>query len=128
MPQVIRDGFARWNRGDHRFDPETMHPDIEIRSIAGLLTGKTYEGAEGVEQWARDIYESFDEWTIEVTEFEQPSPTRVLAIGSTHFRGRESGVVIDEPCAWIIDHDQGLVTRFEVFLNRVEEARELASR
>ncbi len=123
---MILDGFSRWNRGDHRFDPETMHPDIEIRSIAGLLTGRTYRGREGVELWAHDIAESFDEWTIEVAEFEEPSPTRLLAIGTTNFRGRVSGLFIDEPCAWIVDHRDGRVTRFEVFLNRVDEARELA--
>jgi ketosteroid isomerase-like protein len=67
MEQLIRATYARWSRGDQSFDPETMHPEIEIRSVAGMLTGRTYRGREGVEQWTSDVNESFDEWTVEST-------------------------------------------------------------
>jgi ketosteroid isomerase-like protein len=126
-PRLIQETFERWSAGDRRFDPELMHPDIEIDSVAGLLTGRAYRGREGLEQWERDITESFDEWTIQADEFEHPSPTLVLAIGRVHFRGRESGISIDEPVAWLISHEHGLVTRFEVFMNAVEEARAAAA-
>jgi ketosteroid isomerase-like protein len=126
-PQVIRQTFKRWSEGDRRFDPELMHPDIEIHSVAGLLTGRAYRGREGLEQWERDITESFDEWTIEADEFDEPTPGRVLAVGRVHFRGRESGISIDEPCAWVIAHEDGLVTSFEVFMNAIEEARAAAA-
>ena len=63
MEQLIRATYARWSRGDQSFDPETMHPEIEIRSVAGMLTGRTYRGREGVEQWTSDVNESFDQWT-----------------------------------------------------------------
>jgi ketosteroid isomerase-like protein len=127
-PRLISETFKRWSEGERRFDPELMHPDMEILSVAGLLTGRAYRGREGLEQWIRDINESFDEWTIQADEFEQPSPRLVLAVGRVHFRGRESGISIDEPCAWLISHEDGLVTRFEVFMNAVAEARERASR
>ena len=127
MEQLIRGTYARWSRGDHSFDPETMHPEIEIRSVAGMLTGRTYRGREGVEQWTSDVNESFDEWTVEIDEFEHPGPGRVLALGSVHFRGRESGVVIDEPVAWVFRHDGERVTRLEVFVNRIADGRAAAA-
>ncbi len=126
-PRVIQATFERWSAGDRRFDPEIMDPDIEIHSVAGLLTGRAYRGREGLEQWEADITESFDEWTIDAERFEDAGPGCVLAIGRVHFRGRESGISIDEPCAWLIGHAQGLVTRFEVFMNAIEEARAAAA-
>ena len=64
---------------------------------------------------------------MEIDEFEVPGAGRVLAIGSVHFRGRESGVVIDEPVAWVFRHDGERVTRLEVFVNRVADARAAAA-
>ena len=127
MEQRIRTAFERWNRADYSFDDQLMHPDIEIRSLTGLLTGGVYRGREGLAEWAREVTESFDEWSLVVDEVEETGPTRVLAVGSVHFRGRESGVAIDAPCAWLVDHEGGLVTRFEVFANRVSEARAIAA-
>jgi ketosteroid isomerase-like protein len=51
----------------------------------------------------------------------------VLALGSVHFRGRESGVVIDEPVAWVFRHDGQRVTRLEVFVNRIADGRAAAA-
>jgi ketosteroid isomerase-like protein len=124
----IRDGFARWNRGEHSFDPEWVHPDVEIHTAAGVFTGSVYRGREGLERWVSDMEEAFDEWELEIDELDEVKPGRVLGIGSVHLRGRGSGAPVDEPCAWVLDHADGLLTRFEPYLNRVEEAREAASR
>jgi hypothetical protein len=68
-----------------------------------MLTGRTYRGREGVEQWTGDVNESFDEWTVDI-DFEHPGPGRVLVLGS--FR-----------------HDGERVTRLEVFVNRIADGR-----
>ena len=39
LDQRIREGFARWNRGEHTFDPEWVHPDVEIHSAVGVVSG-----------------------------------------------------------------------------------------
>jgi ketosteroid isomerase-like protein len=126
--QRIREGFARWNRGEHTFDPNWVHPDVEIHSAAGGVSGSVYRGREGLERWVSDMVEVFDEWQLEIDELDEVKPGRVLGIGSVHLRGRGSGAPVDQPCAWLLDHVDGLLTRFEPFLNRVEEAREVASR
>ena len=72
MEQRIRAAFERWNRGDHSFDPERMHPDIEIRSVAGMLTGRIYRGPRGRRAvGARHATRSFDEWQLEIDELEE---------------------------------------------------------
>ena len=125
--QRIRDGFARWNAGDHSFEPEWTSPDVEIHSAVADFTGTTYRGEEGVRQWVADMNEVFDEWQLEIHDLEEITATRVLGVGTVHLRGRGSGVSVDQPCAWLFDHVDGVLTRFEPFLNRVEEARRAAS-
>ena len=128
IEQRIREAFARWNRGEHTFDPVGTHPDIEIHSAVANLSGTVYRGHEGVARWVSDMEEVFDEWQLVLDELEEVSPSRLLGVGAIHLRGRGSGATVDQPCAWVMDHADGVLTRFEAFLNRVEEAREAASR
>jgi ketosteroid isomerase-like protein len=127
LERRIRDAFAAWNRGEHTFDPEWTDPDVEILSVAGDFTGTAYRGQEGIVRWVADMSESFDEWQLELNELDEVTPGRVLGIGAVHLRGRGSGVAVDVPCAWLLDHVDGVMTRFEPFLNRVDEAREIAA-
>src|SRR5215218_9973387 len=129
LERHTRAAFARWNSGDFSLDPDWVDPDVEIVSAATPLNeGGAYRGHEGFRRWVADISESFDEWRLELVEFEPFAPGRVLGVGSVHFCGRGSGVVVDLPCAWLFDHRDGVMTRLEAFPNRVEEARELARR
>jgi ketosteroid isomerase-like protein len=125
--QRLREAFAGWSRGDRRFDPRWTAPDVEIHSATGDFTGTIYRGQEGVERWVADMQEAFDEWRLELDELEEFAPGRVLGVGTVHLRGRGSGATVDQPCAWLLDHVDGVLTRFEPFLNRVEEARAIAA-
>src|SRR6188472_1719702 len=124
----LRETFDRWNRGDYSVRPGTLDPDVEIISAAGMLSGGPYRGYDGYQRWIADISESFDEWGLRLDEFEPLAPDRVFVVGAVHFRGRGSGVDVDLPCAWIMDHTEGMLTRLEAFPNRVDEAREIAAR
>jgi ketosteroid isomerase-like protein len=128
LERRIREGFDRWNRGEHTFDPEWTHPDVEILSASGDVTGTSYRGHEGIERWVADMSESFDEWQLQLDDLDEVTPGRVLGVGAVHLRGRGSGATVDQPCAWLLDHVDGVLTRFEPFLNRVDEAREAARR
>jgi ketosteroid isomerase-like protein len=125
--QRLRDGFARWNAGDHSFDPEWTAEDVEIHSAVADFAGTVYRGQEGVRQWVEDMREVFDEWQLRLDDLEEFSPGRVIGVGTVHLRGRGSGVSVDQPCAWLFDHVDGVLTRFEPFLNRVGEARAIAA-
>jgi ketosteroid isomerase-like protein len=128
LEQRIRDAFATWNRGEHTFDPRWTDPDVEIHSAAANLSGTVYRGREGLERWVSDMEEAFDEWQLELHELDEVAPGRVLGIGAIHLRGRGSGATVDQPCAWLLDHVDGVLTRFEPFPNRVDEARAIAAR
>jgi hypothetical protein len=126
LERRVRDAFGSWNRGEHSFDPEWTHPEIEVHTAVAGLSGDVYRGRDGVARWIADMEEVFDEWRLGLGELEEVSPTRLLAVGTVHLRGRGSGIGVDQPCAWLLDHVDGVLTRFEPFLNRVEEARRKA--
>ena len=47
---------------------------------------------------------------------------------TVHFRGRESGVAVDEPVRLGLPvTTRSALTRFELFVNRVEEGRAIAA-
>lgn len=127
VEQLIRDGFERWSRGQRDLDADWISPDIEIHSGFGEFGGGVHRGREAVARWAAEMQEAFVEWRLEVRELEEFAPGRVLGVGAVHMRGRGSGVSVDQPCAWILDHADGRLTRLEPFLNRVDEARALAA-
>ena len=106
LERRVRVAFDRWNRGDHSFDPEWTHPEIEIHTAVAGLSGAVYRGREGLARWIADMEEAFDEWRLELGELEE--------------------VGVDQPCAWLLDQVDGVLTRFEPYLNRVEEARRAA--
>jgi ketosteroid isomerase-like protein len=124
--QVVRTVFDSFNAGDFEVRPETTHPDIEIVTETTRLAGEPYRGHEGVRLWIQETFEAFSEWTIAMDEVEELGPDRVLAVGTLHLLGRESGVTVDLPCAWIFDFEGSLCTRLETFPNRVDEARRAA--
>jgi ketosteroid isomerase-like protein len=127
LERRLREAFARWNEGEHVIEPDWTHPDLEIVSAVGQIGNTSYRGQEGIRQWVADISEAFDEWQLDLQEVTEFAPGRVLGVGTVHLRGRASGVAVDQPCAWIFDHDDGVLTRFEPFLNRVDEARAIAA-
>jgi ketosteroid isomerase-like protein len=124
---VVREILERFNAG--RLDDilELSHPGVEIVSQASRFTGEPYRGHDGLMRWFAETLDSFDEWSVSVDEVEETSRERVLAVGSLHMRGRESGANVDMPCAWVFDFQGELAIRMETFPNRVDEARALAA-
>jgi ketosteroid isomerase-like protein len=123
---MVREVFERWNGGDFEVREQDTDPEIEVITQTSRFQGEPYRGIEGVRRWIAETLEYFEEWELRLDEV-QAVGDRVLGVGRMHLKGRGSGVDIDAPCAWIFDFREGRCTRFETFLNRVDEARELAS-
>ena len=51
--ELVREGFARWNKGDYDFLISAATPDVELHSRFGKLTGEPYRGRSGCAQVAR---------------------------------------------------------------------------
>jgi ketosteroid isomerase-like protein len=123
---AVREIIGRFNAGRLADIVELTHPDLEVVSQGSRFAGEPYRGHDGLLRWFAETFDAFDEWTVALDEVEESVPGRILAVGSLHMRGRESGASVDLPCAWIFDFEGELSTRMETFPNRVEDARSAA--
>lgn len=121
--ELIRETFDRWSSGDREPWTEAIHPDAEVVS---QLANRSYHGYAGIREWASDVLDSFDEWDSKIEESVAAPGDRLLVIGRAHLRGRESGVDLEVPCAWLFDFHGERMARMEIFISRVEEARAAA--
>jgi ketosteroid isomerase-like protein len=93
-------------------------PEAELNSaIIGGAEGNTYRGHDGIRQWIAESDAAFEELRpLEPVEYRDLGD-RVLILGHFHARGRESGVEIDSPIAWLMTLRGGKLVRGEGFLN-----------
>jgi ketosteroid isomerase-like protein len=95
-----------------------LDPTVEIRpAIVGGPEGVVYRGLSGNSDFWADIDAAWAEFRIEPEEFRDLGG-RVLVLGRAFARGRESGVAIDEPAAWIAELRQGKIVGFRSFSNQ----------
>jgi ketosteroid isomerase-like protein len=104
---LVRDIYARWNRGDRDLNPEELHPDAVVHSA---MTADTFRGLDGVRRWMAEIDEQFDDWLLTIEEVRDVPGDRLLALGEIHFRGRASGVEFDQPMGWLIEFEAARIT------------------
>ena len=117
--ELVREGFARWNEGDHDFLFNSAAPDIELLSRFGSLTGEPYRGHEGVREWLADIEQSFERfelWLDDVGDLGED----VLAIGGINMRARGSGLDMNQPMGWVVEFRDGRVARMRFFATPAE--------
>ena len=122
---VAKRATDAFNRRD--FDgafAELGTPDFEwypalIRALDG---GGGYGGREGVEKFAADIRENWEELQALPEEFRDLGD-RVLVLGRLKARGKGSGAPVDTPYAGIFDFRGDRIWRYRVYLDRAEGLR-----
>ena len=105
--------MRRWNDGDRELDPAEIHPDVVVYSA---LTGDEFRGTSRVVKWMTEIDEQFEVWDTTIEEIRDASGDRLLVLGSVHFRGRTSGVEIDQPMGWIWEFQGDRVSAMHNFV------------
>ena len=116
--RLLRTAFERWGRGDYEPRPSEFHPDVEIVS---RISGRALRGHGGIRRWIGDLNRAFDPWHASLDEVHEISENRLVAVGRLHLRGRQTGVDLDQPCAFVVDFRDGRIARVEVVPNRVDE-------
>jgi ketosteroid isomerase-like protein len=98
--------------------------DVEVRPLRAIVEDTIYRGRPGLEQWMRDIDETWLELRIEVEEIREPAPDFVLAVATIHGRGHGSEVPTQMPIALTARLRNGLVTRASTYADRQAALRE----
>jgi uncharacterized protein len=123
--EIVRKAAGAVNRRDTEAMLPYADPEVEVQSaIIGGAEGNTYRGHDGVRRWIAESDDTFEELQIEVEEWRDLGED-VLVIGRLWARGRESGVEIDSPIAWLMTLRGGKVVRARGYLH-VQEALQAA--
>jgi ketosteroid isomerase-like protein len=122
---VVKALFAAFADRDLVAASTVLDHEVEIRpGLVGGLEGTVYRGLSGNEQFWTDIDATWVEFRIEPHEFRDLGG-RVLILGRAFARGRESGVALDQPAAWIAEVHDGKILTFRSFSDQ-QEALEAA--
>jgi ketosteroid isomerase-like protein len=102
---------------------ELATPDFEWHpGLLRALDGGAYRGREGVERFALDTSENWEELQILDEEYRDLGD-RVVLLGRMQGRGKASGAPIDQQFASIIDFRGDRIWRNRVYLDRAEGLR-----
>src|SRR6187455_663431 len=96
---IVREVWRRWNSGDRSLEEELIDRDAEVHSA---LANRVYRGQDEVREWMAEIDDQFDDWNLSIDAVSSIADERLLVRGGIHGRGRQSGIDLDEPAAWIV--------------------------
>jgi ketosteroid isomerase-like protein len=112
--EVVARSVQAFNRRDLEALLDTFDPAVELSPFSAQLTGATYRGEAGVRQWLDDIADEWSEWRVVLDEV-RPIGDRVLSLGRVLARGRETGVDVEVPAAFVSTVRDGRITRLDSF-------------
>ena len=107
--EAFKRGLEAGNRGDVDALLDELHPEIEWHSALHALMGgeqTVFRGHDGVRRMIGDLYETFAEVHIEMSEFRDLGDA-LVAIGRTRNRGKASGVETKTPLALVTEIRDG---------------------
>jgi ketosteroid isomerase-like protein len=117
--EAFKRGLEAGNRGDVETLLEVLDPEVEWHTaLHALMAGDAtvYRGHAGVREMLRDMYEAFDEIQIEISEIRDLGD-RLVSIGHTRARGRESGAETESPIAWVVEFRNGKAISLRAYLD-----------
>ena len=121
--ELFKEGIERFNRGDVAGMLRYYHPEIRFEHRLVELQGKV-TGIDAVRDWFVGARDLFDRWTVDCDDIRDLGE-RVLALGTVHALGKESGVEVEMPFTVLVKIEDGLVTDFTDYGDR-EKALEAA--
>jgi ketosteroid isomerase-like protein len=98
---LARRSIDAWNSGDAEAWIETLHPTVELWSPGTEVDQLAYQGHDGARQFLEELA---GEWGFVSLRSESFHATgdEVLALGHLEARGRDSGLRLTSPAAWLI--------------------------
>ncbi|MCC6178368.1 MAG: nuclear transport factor 2 family protein [Chloroflexi bacterium] len=119
--------IAAFNRRDVEAILEDVDPGVEWRPASAVALGgeaTVYRGHAGVPDALRDLYGSFAELEIEISNYHEAGDT-VVGTGRIRTRGKESGAEVVSPFGAVFRCRNAKATEIRSYLDP-QEAREAA--
>jgi len=123
--EVIRRAWAAQSDRDEEAFRAALHPTVEAVPFGAEIADRSYRGPDRVMHWWRtevvanwELYESIPE------DFRRVGG-RILVTGRWHARGRQSGVELDMPAAWIMEVRDGRISYWQTYTDAGRAEREI---
>ena len=115
----MRAAINAYNRRDIAELRELMTDDVELRPPVSALTGRAYRGHDGIEEWLRDVDESFASAQIVPLELLDLG-ARVLALTEFIVEGYESRLPLGSELGLVCDIVDGQFASWLGFFNHAD--------
>jgi ketosteroid isomerase-like protein len=120
--EAFKHGLDAFNRRDVEALLEELDPEVVWYPALPVLVGgeaTVYRGHDGVREMLRDLCLAFAETHVELSEIRDLGD-RLVAIGRTRARGKESGAETESPWGGIAEHKDGRAIRIRTYLDPKE--------
>jgi ketosteroid isomerase-like protein len=118
--EVVRLRTEAFNAKDVDAYLALSDPDVVYDQPRELPGAATYRGHEGIRDYFANLEHAWESATAEIEELIDAGEDVVISIGHTSYRGRASGVVLDNPFAIVWTIRDGRVVRGEFYFDRAE--------
>ena len=109
--EVVRRMIELANARDIEGVTALMSSDVQCFPAANQPESEGFRGREAFAEYMEGWLQSFDQYTIEVTEYIE-LPESVVAVGRVTARGRESQAEVDDDDAWLYRFRDGSVVEY----------------
>ena len=122
--ETLRAGYEAFSQGDWDTPTRFADPEFELKTADRALNPGTYRGPEAARRFFEDLFEPFEDVTIEPEQFFQRGDQIVVYI-RVRLRPAGSDAVVENRIGHLWTMREGRATRLEVFPRR-EEALQAA--
>jgi ketosteroid isomerase-like protein len=118
-----RRALEHFNRGDREALRTMAAPSVEIVPLRAALEGTVYRGKDAIDQFWDAVDESWDSIRMDADEIVDFGG-RVLVVGRLRGRARDTDVEIDSPMAWVLEIEDGVMTKMRNYVDIAEARRD----
>jgi ketosteroid isomerase-like protein len=123
--ELSRAATEHFRRGDLEAFLATLHPEVEIFSTPDLPNPGSFTGREGWIEWTSHWFDAWEDFEVEIEEYEPVGQHHVLMRARQRAKGVGSGVPVEMQVVYLSEYRDGLVVRFHLYATR-EKALEVA--
>jgi uncharacterized protein len=122
--ETLRVGYEAFNQGDWDTPTRFVHPEFELQTADRVVNPGTYRGLDETRRFFEDLFEPFEEVTVEPEEFFE-SGDQIVVFVAARLKPAGSTAEVENRIGHLWTMRDGKVVRLQVFPRR-EEALEAA--
>jgi ketosteroid isomerase-like protein len=115
--ELIREGFAAWERGDVAAALANYHEDVVTYAPPEVGNAGTYHGIDGFLRWTQDWLEAWETFEQELVSVEPLGERHAIARVDQHGVGKGSGIEVNRQATYVYEIREGKLTFLSIFFD-----------